>query len=156
MLSHTVRSYTQLWIYTQKPAARCSLNYPAVINLWLMVPSLMVAMIGSYWLCNFSTAPFGRVGKLIWCNTEAQLHVNLYYGRCALAMISHFQCIHMSADVCRADINVYGFLKITFAEQTVSRSSTRRTYFLHISGSWPVFVQHHQNSLILIYFTNGT
>lgn len=55
-----------------------------------MIPSLMVAIISSYWLCNFSLATFGWVGKLIWCSTEVQFHIHIDYSCRTLAMISHF------------------------------------------------------------------
>ena len=72
-------TYTHSCGYTQQPEAGCSLNYPAVISLLLMAPSLMVSMISSYWLCNFSLAVLGWVGKWIWCNKQEQLHFHIYY-----------------------------------------------------------------------------
>lgn len=82
-VSHTVPPYphghTHDCGYTHQPQAGCSLNYPAVISLLLMVPSLMVSMISSYWLCNFSLAMLGWEGKWIWCNKLEQFHFHIYY-----------------------------------------------------------------------------
>lgn len=64
---------------------RCSLNYPAVISPWLMVPFLMVSMISSHWRCNFSSSRV-RMG----CVAYKQPHIHIEYSRCALAIIHQF------------------------------------------------------------------
>lgn len=75
MFSHNV--YIDMHTAADTDAQACTMQqlyYTAVIRLWLMVPSLVVFIMSSYWRGNFSLAMLGCVGKLIWSNTWAASH----------------------------------------------------------------------------------
>lgn len=89
MLSHTSVIHT----HTRKPAARCSLNYPAVIGLWWMASFLTAALwwalIGSV---MFSMATFGWVAS--WFGlTQAQFHIHIDHSSCCVLHICSL-CLH--------------------------------------------------------------